>query len=114
MMIISLDYHPSFQTIDRADIVRDFRLSWLKGRMLRGILRRYRMWEAIAQDEKYGLAGNDRKQCAYEIMPTEPMHRWKVAWEGRTQGCKGLLPLSRSAAYIHIATGRVSGHRTLR
>jgi len=32
--------------------------------------------------EKYGLAGNDRKQCAYEIIPTEPMHRWKVAWEG--------------------------------
>jgi integrase len=31
--------------------------------------------------EKYGLAGNDRKQCAYEIIPTEPMHRWKVAWE---------------------------------
>ena len=31
--------------------------------------------------EKYGLAGNARKQCAYEIIPTEPMHRWKVAWE---------------------------------
>ena len=31
--------------------------------------------------EKYGLAGNDRKQCAHEIIPTEPMHRWKVAWE---------------------------------
>ena len=31
--------------------------------------------------EKYGLAGNDRRQCAYEIIPTEPMHRWKVAWE---------------------------------
>jgi len=31
--------------------------------------------------EKYGLAGNDRKQCAYEIIPTEPMHRWKAAWE---------------------------------
>ena len=31
--------------------------------------------------ERYGLAGNDRKQCAYEIIPTEPMHRWKVAWE---------------------------------
>ena len=31
--------------------------------------------------EKYGLAGNDRKQCAYEIIPTEPMNRWKVAWE---------------------------------
>src|SRR5215471_1536103 len=32
--------------------------------------------------EKYGLAANDRKQCAYEIIPTEPMHRWKVDWEG--------------------------------
>ncbi len=31
--------------------------------------------------EKYGLAGNERKQCAYEVIPTEPMHRWKVAWE---------------------------------
>jgi integrase len=31
--------------------------------------------------EKYGLAGNDRKQCAYEVVPTEPMQRWKVAWE---------------------------------
>jgi integrase len=31
--------------------------------------------------EKYGLAGDDRKPCAYEIIPTEPMHRWKVAWE---------------------------------
>jgi len=31
--------------------------------------------------EKYGLAGNDRQQCAYEVTPTEPMHRWKVAWE---------------------------------
>ena len=31
--------------------------------------------------EKYGLAGNQRKLCAYEIIPTEPMHRWKVGWE---------------------------------
>jgi integrase len=31
--------------------------------------------------EKYGLAGNGRKNCAYEVIPTEPMHRWKVAWE---------------------------------
>ena len=31
--------------------------------------------------EKYGLAGNNRKQCAHEIIPMEPMHRWKVAWE---------------------------------
>jgi len=35
----------------------------------------------IFPHEKYGLAGNDRKLCAYEIVPTEPMHRWKVAWE---------------------------------
>ena len=35
----------------------------------------------VFSHEKYGLAGNDRKQCAYEIIPTEPMHRWKVAWE---------------------------------
>jgi integrase len=34
----------------------------------------------IFPHEKYGLAGNDRKLCAYEIVPTEPMHRWKVAW----------------------------------
>jgi len=27
--------------------------------------------------EKYGVAGNDRKQCVYEIIPTEPMCRWK-------------------------------------
>jgi integrase len=32
--------------------------------------------------EKYGLAGNNRQLCAYEIVPTEPMNRWKVAWEG--------------------------------
>ena len=32
--------------------------------------------------EKYGLAGNDRQPCAWEIDPTQPMHRWKVAWEG--------------------------------
>jgi integrase len=48
-------------------------------------------WRAVFTDarpehyvfphEKYGLAGNDRKLCAYEIIPTEPMHRWKVAWE---------------------------------
>jgi integrase len=38
--------------------------------------------------EKYGLAGNDRKQCAYEIIPTEPMHRWKVAWESARKAAK--------------------------
>jgi integrase len=38
--------------------------------------------------EKYGLAGNDRKQCAYEIIPTEPMHRWKVAWESARKTAK--------------------------
>jgi integrase len=31
--------------------------------------------------EKYGFATNDRKPCAYETIPTEPTHRWKVAWE---------------------------------
>ena len=31
--------------------------------------------------EKYGLAGNDRQPCAWEVVPTEQMHRWKVAWE---------------------------------
>jgi len=38
--------------------------------------------------EKYGLAGKDRKQCAYEIIPTEPMHRWKVAWESARKAAK--------------------------
>jgi integrase len=38
--------------------------------------------------EKYGLAGNDRKRCAYEIIPTEPMHRWKVAWESARKAAK--------------------------
>ncbi len=38
--------------------------------------------------EKYGLAGNDRKQCAYEIIPTDPMHRWKVAWESARKAAK--------------------------
>jgi integrase len=36
--------------------------------------------------EKYGLAGNDRQQCAYEIIPTQPMHRWKVGWESAEGG----------------------------
>ena len=38
--------------------------------------------------EKYGLAGNDRKQCAYEVIPTEPMHRWKVAWESARKAAR--------------------------
>jgi hypothetical protein len=38
--------------------------------------------------EKYGLAGKDRKFCAYEIIPTEPMHRWKVAWESARKTAK--------------------------
>jgi len=38
--------------------------------------------------EKYGLAGKDRKQCAYEIVPSEPMHRWKVAWESARKAAK--------------------------
>jgi integrase len=31
--------------------------------------------------ERYGLATNDKKPCAYDTDPTEPTHRWKVAWE---------------------------------
>jgi integrase len=31
--------------------------------------------------EKYGLAGNNRQPCAWQIDPEQPMHRWKVAWE---------------------------------
>jgi len=31
--------------------------------------------------EKYGLAGDKRQPCAWEVDPTQPMHRWKVAWE---------------------------------
>jgi integrase len=34
-----------------------------------------------AHSFSYGLAGNGRQPCAYEVIPTEPMHRWKVAWE---------------------------------
>ena len=45
--------------------------------------------------EKYGLAGNNRKQCAYEIIPTEPMHRWKVAW-----GAHARLQTSPAASTI--------------
>jgi integrase len=55
-------------------------------------------WRAVFTDaqpehyvfphEKYGLAGNDRKLCAYEIVPTEPMHRWKVAWESARKAAK--------------------------
>lgn len=38
--------------------------------------------------EKYGLAGNNRKQRAHGIVPTEPMQRWKVAWEGARKTAK--------------------------
>jgi integrase len=38
--------------------------------------------------EKYGLAGNDRRLCVYELVPTEPMHRWKVAWESARKEAK--------------------------
>ena len=38
--------------------------------------------------EKYGLAGNDRKVFAYEIVPSLPMHRWKVAWETARKAAK--------------------------
>jgi len=59
--------------------------------------------------EKYGLAGNDRKQCAYEIIPTEPMHRWKVAWEGARKAAKVSCRFHGSTAHVHLAVGRVSG-----
>jgi integrase len=38
--------------------------------------------------EKYGLAGNDRQPCAWEINPNVPMHRWKVAWESARKTAK--------------------------
>ncbi len=31
--------------------------------------------------EKYGLAGDTRQPCAWQVEPTQPMLRWKVAWE---------------------------------
>jgi integrase len=31
--------------------------------------------------ERYGIATNDKNPCAYQTIPTEPTHRWKVAWE---------------------------------
>jgi hypothetical protein len=31
--------------------------------------------------KKYGLAGNDRRPCVWEIDLDQTMHRWKVAWE---------------------------------
>jgi integrase len=31
--------------------------------------------------EKYGIAGDSRTLCVYEVIPTEPTHRWKMAWE---------------------------------
>ena len=48
----------------------------------RGLFPGVRAEHYVFPHEKYGLAGNDQKQCAYEVIPTEPMHRWKVAWEG--------------------------------
>jgi hypothetical protein len=48
----------------------------------RGLFANVRPEHFVFPHEKYGLAGNDRQLCAYEIIPTEPMHRWKVAWEG--------------------------------
>jgi integrase len=47
----------------------------------RGLLTGAQPEHYVFPHEKYGLAGNDRKPCAYEIIPTEPTHRWKVAWE---------------------------------
>ena len=54
-------------------------------------------WRAVfteAQPEHYVFPhaiqpdGNDRKLCAYEIIPTEPMHRLKVAWESARKAAK--------------------------
>jgi integrase len=47
----------------------------------RGLFPEVQLKHYVFPHEKYGLAGNDRQPCAYEIVPTEPMHRWKVAWE---------------------------------
>jgi integrase len=47
----------------------------------RGLLAGAQPEHYVFPHEKYGLAGDDRKPCAYQIIPTEPMHRWKVAWE---------------------------------
>jgi integrase len=38
--------------------------------------------------EKYGLAGNDRQPCAWQVDATQPMHRWKVAWEAARRRAK--------------------------
>ena len=35
-----------------------------------------------------GAYQSDRKQCAYEIMPSKAMHRWKVAWETARKASK--------------------------
>jgi integrase len=57
--------------------------------------------------EKYDLAGDKRQPCAWEVEPTEPMHRWKIAWESaRTGG--GVLPLPRPTSHVYLTSGRVS------
>jgi integrase len=33
-------------------------------------------------------AQTDPQLCAYEIIPTQPMHRWKVAWESTRKVAK--------------------------
>lgn len=38
--------------------------------------------------EKYGLAGDTRQPCAWEVEPTQPMQRWKVAWENARKTAK--------------------------
>jgi len=54
----------------------------------RGLFPGAQPWALRFPHEKYGLAGNDRKQCAHGIVPTEPMQRWKVAWEGARKAAK--------------------------
>jgi hypothetical protein len=36
----------------------------------------------VFPNEKYGLAGNDRKPAFYATDPSKPMGDWKEAWEG--------------------------------
>jgi len=54
----------------------------------RAVFTEARPEHCVFPHEKYGLAGNDRQLCAYEIVPTEPMHRWKVAWESARNAAK--------------------------
>jgi integrase len=54
----------------------------------RALLARFKPEHYVFAHEKYGLAGNNRHPCAWEIDPTHPMHRWKVAWESARKAAK--------------------------